>query len=227
MVKIENWMEELAGKLAGEFGPRLLFLGLQGSYGRGEAKEDSDIDVVTVLDRVELSDLDAYRAIVRAMPEGEKACGFLCGLQELKSWPKYDLLAVARDTRDVYGRLADLLPPLGRDDLADAAAIGASGIYHAAVHTYLYADRTSWPGFLKGVHKGAFFTLRALCELRTGENVRTKKDLLPLLAGDEREILAYGLSGTEERPEAVFARLIRWSAAAMAEAQAVESAKFP
>lgn len=217
MVEIEFWMEELAGKLEGRFGPRLLFLGLQGSYGRGEAGEDSDIDVVTVLDRVELSDLDAYRAVVRELPEGERACGFLCGAAELKSWPKYDLLAVARDTRDVRGSLADLLPPFGREDLAQAAATGASGIYHAAVHTYLYASRERWPGFLKEAHKGAFFTLRALHELRTGENVRAKRDLLPLLSGDEREILAYSLSDTGEEPEAAFARLLRWSAAAMAE----------
>ncbi len=223
MVEIERWMEELAGKLEGRFGPRLLFLGLQGSYGRGEAGEDSDIDVVTVLDRVELSDLDAYQVIVRNMPEGEKACGFLCGAAELKSWPKYDLLAVARDTRDVYGTLAELLPSFDQGDVAEAAAIGASGIYHAAVHTYLYADRESWPGFLKEAHKGAFFTLRALHELRTGENVRAKRDLLPLLEGDERALSAYGLSPTDEPLEDVFARLVRWSAAAMAEANGWES----
>ncbi len=113
MVEIERWMEELAGRLAERFGPRLLFLGLQGSYGRGEANEDSDIDVVTVLDRVELSDLDLYRAVVGDMPEGEKACGFLCGAAELESWPKYDLCQLARDTRDVHGRLKALLPTLG------------------------------------------------------------------------------------------------------------------
>ncbi len=227
MVDIERWMEALAGKLTGVFGPRLLFLGLQGSYGRGEANEDSDIDVVTVLDRVELADLDAYRAVVRDMPEGEKACGFLCGAEELKSWPKYDLLAVARDTRGVYGRLEPLLPPMGREDLADAAAIGASGLYHAAVHTYLYAPREQWPSFLKNAHKGAFFTLRALHELRTGENLRAKRELLPRLEGDEREILAYSLSPGGEPPEAAFARLLRWSAAAMAWAQKAEHANIP
>lgn len=223
MVEIERWMAGLREKLTERFGPRLLFLGLQGSYGRGEANEDSDIDVVTVLDRVELSDLDAYRAIVRKMPEGEKACGFLCGAAELKSWPKYDLLAVARDTRDVCGTLAELLPPFGQGDVAEAAAIGASGLYHAAVHTYLYADRENWPGFLKEAHKGAFFTLRALRELRTGESVRAKRELLPLLEGDERALLAYGLSPTDEPLEDVFARLVRWSAAAMAEANGWES----
>ena len=227
MVEIERWMAGLREKLTERFGPRLLFLGLQGSYGRGEANEDSDIDVVTVLDRVELSDLDAYRAIVRKMPEGEKACGFLCGAAELKSWPKYDLLAVARDTRDVYGTLAELLPSFGQGDVAEAAAIGASGLYHAAVHTYLYADRGSWTGFLKEAHKGAFFTLRALHELRTGENVRTKRELLALMDGDEREILAYSLSPEEGPLEDVFARLLRWSAAAMDQAGRVKSAKFP
>lgn len=219
MVEIERWMAGLREKLTERFGPRLLFLGLQGSYGRGEATQDSDIDVVTVLDQVELPDLDAYRAIVREMPEGGKACGFLCGAAELKSWPKYDLLAVARDTRDVYGTLAELLPSFDQGDVAEAAAIGASGIYHAAVHTYLYADRESWPSFLKEAHKGAFFTLRALHELRTGENVRAKRDLLPLLEGDERALLAYGLSPTDEPLEDIFARLLRWSAAVMVEAE--------
>lgn len=216
MVDIKVWMGELAEKLTGRFGDRLLFLGLQGSYGRGEAGEDSDIDVVTVLDRVELADLDEYRAAVRGMPEGEKACGFLCGAAELKSWPKYDLCQLARDVRAYRGELGPLLPPLGREDLAQAAAIGASGIYHAAVHTYLYAPKDNWPGFLKEAHKGAFFTLRALYELRTGESVRAKRDLLPRLSGDEREILAYSLLHTQEEPEAAFARLLRWSAAAMA-----------
>ena len=216
MVEIENWMGELAEKLTGRFGPRLLFLGLQGSYGRGEANENSDIDVAVVLDRVELADLDAYRAIARQMPEGEKACGFLCGARELKSWPKYDLCQLARDVRAYRGELGPLLPPMGRKDLVEAAAIGASGIYHAAVHTYLYAPKEEWPGFLEGAHKGAFFTLRALYELRTGESVRAKRDLLPRLSGDEREILAYSLLHTQEEPEAAFARLLRWSAAAMA-----------
>lgn len=226
MVDIEYWMEELAGRLTDEFGSRLLFLGLQGSYGRGEADEDSDIDVVTVLDEVELADLDAYRAIVRAMRSGEKACGFLCGAAELKSWPKYDLLSVARDTRDVYGRLEELLPPLGRNDLADAAAIGASGLYHAACHTYLYGNQERWSGFLRNAHKSAFFILRTLYELRTGENVRAKRDLLPRLFGDEREILKCSLTKHEtgEPLETAFARLLRWSASVMAETQ---DAKIP
>ena len=226
MVDIELWMGELTKTLTDRFGLRLLFLGLQGSYGRGEANEDSDIDVVTVLDRVELNDLDAYRTIVHEMRSGEKACGFLCGASELKSWPKYDLCQLVRDVRGFHGALEPLLPAMGRSDLADAAAIGASGLYHAACHTYLYGAREDWPGFLKEAHKGAFFVLRSLHELRTGESVRAKRDLLPRLSGDERDILGYGLSQNQEGEplEAAFARLLRWSGAAMAEAG---NAKFP
>ena len=134
MVNIDTWMEGFLSRLKETFGPRLLFLGLQGSYGRGEANEDSDIDVVCVLDRVDLADLDTYRTLVRGMPEGEKACGFLCGAEELKRWPEYDLCSVVRDTRPLFGSWEGLLPPLGRADLARGVAIGASGLYHAAVH---------------------------------------------------------------------------------------------
>lgn len=214
MAEIRSWMDSLSGKLQAVFGSRLLFVGLQGSYGRGEATEDSDIDVVTVLDRVERADLDAYRAVVRELPEGEKACGFLCGVAELNCWPRYDLLAVARDTRDVYGKLADLLPPFGRADLAQAVSVGASGLYHAAVHTYLYAPRETLPEFLAGTEKSVFFILRDLYELRTGETVRTRRELRERLAGDERALLF----PKEERPEDALDRLLRWCGGAMAEA---------
>ena len=118
MISIDTWMGTLLPRLKEVFGPRLLFLGIQGSYGRGEATEDSDIDVVCVLDEVALADLEAYRALVRQMPEGEKACGFLCGAEELKNWPQYDLCSVVRDTRPVWGSWDGLLPPLSREDLA-------------------------------------------------------------------------------------------------------------
>lgn len=214
MVEIKSWMDTLSKQLQDVFGSRLLFVGLQGSYGRGEATEESDIDVVTVLDRAERADLDAYRSTVSQMPEGEKACGFLCGAAELNCWPRYDLLAVARDTRDVYGTLADLLPPFGRADLAQAVSAGASGLYHAAVHTYLYAPRETLPGFLAGAEKSVFFVLRDLYELRTGETVRTRRELRARLAGDERALL----SPREERPEDALDRLLRWCGGAMAEA---------
>lgn len=73
MVEIRAWTESFAQKLQGHFGPRLLFMGYQGSYGRGEATPESDIDIVTVLDAVAPADLDAYRTLVQAQPQGELA----------------------------------------------------------------------------------------------------------------------------------------------------------
>ena len=44
-------MKQLATLVRKEFGERVFFLGLQGSYRRGEATEQSDIDVVDVYKR--------------------------------------------------------------------------------------------------------------------------------------------------------------------------------
>ena len=54
---IDRWMEEYRRAAEERFGERIWFMGLQGSYGRGEATEESDIDVVLILDRLDTSDL--------------------------------------------------------------------------------------------------------------------------------------------------------------------------
>ena len=48
------WMAQFCQAVKDEFGGRIVCIGLQGSRGRGEEREDSDIDMVVVLDRVEL-----------------------------------------------------------------------------------------------------------------------------------------------------------------------------
>lgn len=51
-------------KLKKEFGDRLVFVGLQGSRARGEAREDSDIDLVVLLNHIDASNLERYRTII-------------------------------------------------------------------------------------------------------------------------------------------------------------------
>ena len=46
---ISIFMESFKDDLLSLFNDNLLFLGIQGSYGRGEAKETSDIDPVIIL----------------------------------------------------------------------------------------------------------------------------------------------------------------------------------
>ena len=202
---IESWAGELAEKLMRAFGGRLRFVGYQGSYGRGEATEDSDIDMVVILDKVGLKDLEAYRGLVQAMPEGWKACGFICGQRELYHWPGYDLYGLLLDTKPVLGSLLALIPEIDPQ---------ASTLYHMACHSYLYSpDRN---GALREMGKPIFFCLRFFAMLRDGSYYASKAELSGVLEGREKELLVLitdrRLGGfTPEQTERAYRLLIDWS----------------
>ena len=56
MFDINAWLDIIIKKLQNEFEQRLLFVGLQGSYNRGEATQSSDIDLVVILDNLSFED---------------------------------------------------------------------------------------------------------------------------------------------------------------------------
>ena len=66
------------------FEKRVWFVGLQGSYSRGEATKTSDIDVVVILDELSASDIQRYNATLDTLPHRELICGFLSGKEELE-----------------------------------------------------------------------------------------------------------------------------------------------
>lgn len=212
MIDIETWAAELAQKLQAAFGPRLRFVGYQGSYGRGEAGPDSDIDIVAVLDKVTVTDLARYRELVQAMPSGGLACGFICGEAELHAWPRYDLLGLVLDTKPVLGSLGPLTPDFTPDDYRQALAIGASGLYHAACHSRLYGDPRE---ALPGLGKAAFFCLRSWALCRDGQYYPSRRALKEVLHGRERELLNLtreSISGfTDEQVDRAYDLLISWS----------------
>ena len=78
-MEISHYMAMARDLLEAAFPGRLVCLGLQGSYARGEATGRSDIDLVVILDRVELADVLIYRDILDRLPEREKSCGFFSG----------------------------------------------------------------------------------------------------------------------------------------------------
>ena len=86
MVDIKFWMEHFTELLNKTFGERIYFVGLQGSYGRGEATEASDIDTVVILDKLTADDIKKYRDMVDILPNRELICGFLSGKDELLNW---------------------------------------------------------------------------------------------------------------------------------------------
>ena len=50
MFDVEEYIQKLIGGCKNAFAERLLYVGLQGSYMRGEATEKSDIDVMIILE---------------------------------------------------------------------------------------------------------------------------------------------------------------------------------
>lgn len=186
MISITPWSKDFAQKLLKTFGPRLLFLGYQGSYARGEATPESDIDIVAILDHLTPADLETYRTLVRSMPQGDLACGFICGQRELRGWPRYDLLSLALDTKPVLGGLDPYLPDFTDADRREALSIAASGLYHGACHAYLYGGRAEE---LPGLLKSAFFCLRLAVLCRTGRYIPTKRQLAEALTGRERDLM--------------------------------------
>ncbi|MDV0443655.1 nucleotidyltransferase domain-containing protein [Methanorbis rubei] len=225
MIETQSWMNEFTAKLLSQFGERLIFAGLQGSYLREEATEESDIDVMIVLDQLALADLAAYKTIVAKMPEGEKACGFICGKEELLAWPKHELFQLAKETKNWHGDLAQLLPPVTREDICDSVRISAANLYHEACHRYLYDKEDDRVENLQNAYKTSSFLLKLVHYLRTYEYITTRKDLLPTLLGTEQEILLSFMNWDNEvavrreNPDLWYQRLISFAGDLLREMQ--------
>ena len=52
MLRIDEYINELIATLKDAFGERLVYIGLQGSYLRGEETKSSDIDIMAVIDNI-------------------------------------------------------------------------------------------------------------------------------------------------------------------------------
>lgn len=183
---INIWMKEYMKELSALFGSRLVFVGLQGSYGRGEATEDSDVDVVVILDRAAPDDLKAYSAMLDTLPNRGKVCGFISGRQELLNWEPSDLFQFYHDTTPIFGSIDFLLPLLGEQDIRRAIRTGACNIYHACGHNMVHEKDAE---ILKGLYKSAAFTVQAVYYNQTGIYIKQKAELLPVLQPRERELL--------------------------------------
>lgn len=114
MIDLDEWRPLAMAALRETFGERLLCVGLQGSYLRGEARPDSDIDLLVVLDHVELTDLDRFHEAMRAVPEGGKAVGFTCGRDELAAGPPMSSRSSSTAPRSGMATCMLCFPSMGR-----------------------------------------------------------------------------------------------------------------
>lgn len=197
MLDLDAWLESCLQALKAAFGDRLWFVGLQGSRGTGEATEESDIDLVVVLDAVTARDIAVYRALLDTLKHRELVCGFFSGRAELLRWEPSDLFQFCRDTTPILGSLDTILAKVDADAVNRAVRIGACNLYHGCVHNLLF-ERD--PAALRGLYKAATFVLRALVYQRTGRFCRRLEELSAQAGEGEREIISTYIRLTRGEP---------------------------
>ena len=186
MIEIDRWLKLYLQTLKNTFADRVWFVGLQGSYGRGEATEHSDIDAVVILDHLSACDLQTYNELLDRMPYRELSCGFFSGKEELLHWEPSDLLQLYYDTTPVFGSMDEVLPLLDKVAVDRAIKIGACNLYHGCVHNMLHGKSDE---VLKGLYKSASFVVQAICLRQTGIYCRHMEELLNMAAPEEQKIL--------------------------------------
>ena len=186
MINITTWLDGFLKALHDTFEGRVWFVGLQGSYGRGEATETSDIDVVVILDELSASDIGEYKAMLDTLPHRELICGFLSGKDELLGWEPSDLFQFYYDTTPIKGSLDELLAVIDGAAVDRAIKIGACNVYHGCVHNMLHEKSDD---ILHGLYKSASFVVQAIAFKQTGEYIKYQKDQLGVVSADERKIV--------------------------------------
>ena len=186
MIDITTWLDGFLKALNEKFANRVWFVGLQGSYGRGEARETSDIDVVVILDELSASDIQKYNTMLDALPHREMICGFLSGKDELLNWEPSDLFQFYYDTTPIKGSLDGLLTVIDETAVSRAIKSGACNIYHGCVHNMLHEKSED---ILRELYKSASFVVQAIAFKQTGKYIKHQKDLLDVFSADERKIV--------------------------------------
>ena len=186
MIDITTWMNTFLQKQNDTFGNRVWFVGLQGSHGRGEATETSDIDVVVILDELSASDIHKYNTMLDTLTYRELICGFVSGKNELLNWEPSDLFQFYYDTTPIKGSLDELLTVIDAVAVDRAIKIGACNVYHGCVHNMLHEKNDD---ILRGLYKSASFVVQAIAFKQTGKYIKYQKDLLGVVSADEQKII--------------------------------------
>ena len=186
MINITSWMKNYLQALNETFANRVWFVGLQGSYGRGEATETSDIDIVVILDELSAMDIQTYNDMLDTLSHRELICGFLSGKKEIMNWEPSDLFQFCNDTTPIKGSLEEVLAVVDESAVNRAIKIGACNVYHGCVHNMLHEKSED---ILRGLYKSASFVVQAVVFKQTGNYISHQKDLLQVVSSDERAIV--------------------------------------
>ena len=191
MVDITTWMNDFLQNLNHTFENRVWFVGLQGSYGRGEATETSDIDVVVILDELSAMDIQTYNKMLDTLPHRELICGFLSGKDDIMNWEPSDLFQFCYDTTPIKGSLDEVMAVVGENAVNRAIKIGACNIFHGCIHNMLHEKNED---ILRGLYKSASFVVQAIVFKQTGNYIKHQEELLTVATHNEQVIINIFLS---------------------------------
>lgn len=211
MVNIDAWMDNFIAALDKTFGERVYFVGLQGSYSRGEATESSDIDTVVILNEFSVDDIKKYNAMLDTLPSRELICGFISGKDEILNWEPSDLFQFYYDTKPIKGSLDELFAKINEEAVKRAIKIQVCNIFHGCVHNMLYEKD---PEILKGLYKSASFVIQAICFMETGKYISRPKDLLEFISKEDQIIAETFMdlkNGATVDFEMMSVKLFEWS----------------
>ncbi len=213
MFKTDVYIPALIELLKIAYKERLLYVGLQGSYLRGEATDHSDIDIMVVINDMSVADLAKYREAISSLKDYDKSCGFICGIEDLKNWNPLEICHILHTTKDYYGTLAELIPEYAENDVRNFVKMSLGNLYHEICHRYIHAPKEKNIAKLPFTYRSVFFILQNLYYLSSGKFLGTKKELREALSGKDRLILDTAISlsnGAEFDFDEAFDLLFTW-----------------
>lgn len=224
--QIEGYCQRLLSALRNAFGKRLLYFGLQGSFLRGEATEHSDIDIVAILDTLRMEDLAQYRLTLQEVGSFDRSCGFIASKTDMAHWNPLESCQLRQSTRDIYGRLADYLPPWSEADEINYIKLSLNNLYHALCHTLLHKDPEVLAQNAAEYYKAAYFIIQNLLYLQDWRKdpesaafVLPRAELAARLQGRERQLIETSIrlsAGSGEAPDDIIPPLLYWCQEQMA-----------
>jgi len=185
-MEIRSWIDGFIKKLNEKFAERIWFVGLQGSYGRGEATNTSDIDIVVIIDELSADDIIKYNSLLDTLPNRELICGFLSGKDDIFAWEPSDLFQFYHDTTPIIGSLEELKTLIDDSVVDRAIKIGACNIYHGCVHNMLHEKSDE---ILQELYKSASFVIQAITFKQTGSYIKYQKEMLSVVSDGEKAIV--------------------------------------
>ena len=186
MIDITNWMSNFLQTLNKTFENRVWFVGLQGSYGRGEATETSDIDDVVNLYDLSAKDIQIYNDMLDTLPHRKLICGFLSGKNEIMNWEPSDLFQFCNDTTPIKGTLDEVFALIDENAINRAIKIAACNIFHGCVHNMLHEKSED---ILRGLYKSSSFVVQAIIFKQTGNYIKYQEELLKVALPNEQSII--------------------------------------